>query len=175
MMLARRRGVIGGAAGLVFALAAAAGGGCGYTTASSYAADVKSVAVPIFANQSGTRGLELDLTQAVIAELRRSTPYAVTTPESAQTILTGTITNAGLQRLTLGRDTGLAQDLAVIITVDFAWRDAATGKARTARRNFSAAENFVPASGARERLELGQTAAVQRLARDIVNEIRGGW
>lgn len=173
MICARRAVVLAGVLGL--AAAASVVGGCGYTSTSTYATDVQSIAVPIFANQSATRGLEVDLTQAIIAELRRSTPYRVTGPESAQTVLTGTIVNSSLQRLTLGRDTGLAEDLAVVLTVDFSWRDAGTGKTRTARRGFTATDNFVPASGAKERLELGQTAAVQRLARDIVNEMRGSW
>jgi hypothetical protein len=63
----------------------------------------------------------------------------------------------------------------VQITVDFEWRDNRSGEVLKARRNFSAADSFVPSRPSGERLELGENAAAQRLARDMVNELRGAW
>jgi hypothetical protein len=67
------------------------------------------------------------------------------------------------------------QELSVQITVDFAWRDNRSGETLKARQNFSAADTFVPSNPTGERIEIGQNAAAQRLARDIVSELRGAW
>ena len=62
-----------------------------------------------------------------------------------------------------------------VMTVDFEWRDARTGEYIVRRREFSATESFVPARPSNERLELGQQAVVQELARAIVSEMRSSW
>ncbi|HZW06955.1 MAG TPA: hypothetical protein VFF65_07510, partial [Phycisphaerales bacterium] len=80
-----------------------------------------------------------------------------------------------LRDLSTGRETGLVQELSFEVVCDFAWKDTRSGKALAARRNFSAARTFVPANGARERIEVGENAAIQQLAREIVAEMRSGW
>jgi hypothetical protein len=67
------------------------------------------------------------------------------------------------------------QELGVQLTVDFEWVDNRTGKTIVARRSFTAQSTFIPQRGVGERLETGKSAAVQRLARDIVAELRSAW
>jgi hypothetical protein len=147
----------------------------GYSFATSFRSDVATIAVPLFRNDTFENGLEVRLAQLVANELRRQTPYRVVASESAQTVLSGSITQATLVTMASGRETGLAEEQAYRVTVDFSWTQARTGRVLTARRNFSAARTFVPAQGVGERLEVGQDAALQQLARDIVGELRSGW
>ena len=147
----------------------------GYAFASSFSTDIRTVHVPIFENPTFARGLEIELTDAIIKEIQRTTPWTVAASDSAQTQLTGKINDAQLRRLSTGRNSGLAQELAYSITVEFEWKDARTGKVLVARTNFAASDTFVPAQGLNERIETGQHGAIQRLARDIVAELRSNW
>ena len=162
-------------------LAAATLAGCssdphsGYSFGTGFPEGVKSVTVPIFGNGSTTTGIETEVTEAVIKELQRASGMAVTGAGSADSTLKGTITNVQMKRLSVRSGTGLVQELAYQITVDFEWKDERSGKVLTSRRDFTATDTFVPATGAGERIETGQHAAVARLARDLVSELRAGW
>jgi hypothetical protein len=149
--------------------------GQGYAFSRPYRQDVQSISVPIFQNVTFLRGAEVRLTEGLIKELRRQTDWKVGDAAGAQTTLTGTITASELRASSLGRDTGLVEDQAVILTVDFEWKDVRTGKVLLSRRQFRASESFVPARGAGERIELAQNATIEALARDIVAEMRSSW
>lgn len=147
----------------------------GYSFATTYNDEIKTIGVPIFDNTTFSYGLENQLTEAIVTEIKRSTPWKVTDAETSQTKLTGSIIGSELKRVTTARETGLVETQAVEITVNFSWIDNRTGRTLTARRGFKTSDSFVPAGGYRERLEVGQNAAVQRLARDIVGELRSNW
>lgn len=147
----------------------------GYVWGSSYDRDIRTVAVPIFQNPTYVRGLETELTDAIIKEIQASTPWRVAMSGDAQTELSGTINDSRLRQLSTNRDTGFVQELDTEITIDFSWRDRRTGKVILARKNFAASEAFAPSRPVGERLEVGQHAVVQRMARDIVAEMRSNW
>ena len=147
----------------------------GYAFDSAFRTDIETVAIPIFENTTFTHGLEVMLTDAIVKEIHRTTPYRVVSAERADTLLTGTITNTDMRRLRTAPDSGLVQELAFEITVTFEWKDARSGRVLVSRRNFRAAESFVPGRGAQERLESGQAAAVHQMARDLVGELRSAW
>jgi hypothetical protein len=150
----------------------------GYAFTTSHDASIRTVAVPIFQNPTYSRGLEVELTDAIIKEIQAKTPWRVV-PEGgaggANTTLSGKLTDSKLHRLSTDPGTGFSQEIAVELVVDFDFKDARTGKTILSRRGFSATDEFVPASPANERLEKGQHGAVQRLARDIVAELRSSW
>jgi hypothetical protein len=83
--------------------------------------------------------------------------------------------DSSLRTLSTGRVTGMAQEVAVTVTVDFDLRLSANGRGLVSRRNFQGVGTFVPAQGTQERIELGQSVSVQRLARDMVSELRSSW
>lgn len=149
--------------------------GGGYTFTDAYRTDVRTVAVPVFENSTYSHGLEFILTDALIKEIHRTTPWRVAPTDAADTILSGTITSAEMRRLSRGRETGMAQEVAFEIAVTFEWKRSATGEVLVSRRNFRAADPFVPARGARERLNLGERSAADQMARDIVAELRSSW
>lgn len=161
-------------------LAALLSGGCaaapdeGYVLGDAHDRSIRSVRVPLFENETFDHGLEMRLTEALIKEIERSTPWNVST-DAAATSLTGSIRTSNLATLSTNRDSGLVQELAVEIAVDFEWRDNRTGRTLLARRDFRSAGTFVPAFGVQERLATGQQAAIEALARDIVAELRSDW
>ncbi|MFB3430221.1 MAG: LPS assembly lipoprotein LptE [Phycisphaerales bacterium] len=147
----------------------------GYAFDSAYDSSVRTVAVPIFDNPTYEHGLEFELTEAIIKEIHRSTPWRVIDRERAQTELSGAITSADLRALGTDSETGLIEQYAYDLGVTFEFRDRRDGRVLVARRNFRAAEAFVPDRLAGERLEFGQRATIDQLARDIVAELRSGW
>ena len=150
--------------------------GCaGYAIESSYDTDIQSLHLPIFDNTTFIYGIEAELTEAIAKEIHRSTPWRVTSNRAADTSLRGAITSVEKRELSSDGVTGLVQELATVITVSFEWTDARTGEVRVARQGFSVAEPFAPLLGAQERPETGEASAVDRLARDIVAELRSGW
>lgn len=166
-------------AGSVLALACVAGCSSdpsqGYSFASTYDTSVDSVYVPIFVNDTFSHGLESDLTNAIVKQLKTQTPWKVTSESAAQTTLSGRIVESRLQAMSLARTSGLVQEQAVILTIEFEWKDNRTGKTLVSRKNFTASEIFVPSQGVNERLAAGQDGAIQKLARGVVDEMRSSW
>lgn len=153
-------------------------GGCsggGYHFGATHRTDVKTVAVPVFENTTFSHGLEITLTDAIIKEIHRVTPWRVAAREQADTTLTGAITSSDLRKLSRQSETGMVQEVAVELIVTFEWKLNRTGEVLVTRRNFRAADVFTPSRGAQERLDLGEQAAVDRLAKDIVSELRSSW
>lgn len=156
-------------------------GGCaadpsqGYSFASTYDESIKSVAVPVFRNETTSRGLELQLTEAVIKELQRRTPWHVAPTDRADTTLVGVITRTELSVLSDDPQTGLVQEQAVRITISFEWRDNRSGDILVARDNYSASAVFSPSRSVGDRLENGQRGAIQELAQDVISQLRSSW
>lgn len=151
----------------------------GYAFESSFASGVSSVRLPVFENDTFARGIEVELAEALAHEVRTRTPWRIVQNETAQSTLTGRIVSAELARISTGRDTGLVEEQAYTLTVDFTFTDNRTGKALVERRSFRAASTFVPTRGTtgsiNERIEVGQAGTVQELARRIVDQLRSGW
>ncbi|MFT3685600.1 MAG: LptE family protein [Phycisphaerales bacterium] len=147
----------------------------GYSFSQSFRTDVKTISVPVWHNNTFYPGLDAKLGQALVAEINKTTPYRVTSGDGATSVLEGTIVSAEMKKLSTGRESGLVQELSFEIVVDFTWKDNRTGKVLTARKNFSAARSFAPARGVGERIDVGEDAAAQQLAKDIIGEMRSGW
>jgi len=174
-MIARR--IIGT---LVIGLALAAGGCAsdpteGYSSAPVFSTHIQTVAVPIFENDTFHQGIEFELTDALIKEIEARTPYKVTTQPRADTILTGRVKTVRLDQLSKSRLTGLGEEVVMSVTVDFEWKDWRSDTPIVARKSFSGHGLAIPSAPTGERLELGRMAAVQQLARDIVDEMRAAW
>ncbi|MGE3108426.1 MAG: LPS assembly lipoprotein LptE [Phycisphaerales bacterium] len=170
-------------AGIAGALAAALGvmWGCssdptrGYAFTSAHDSGITTVYVPTFRNTTFSHGLEVDLTDAIIKEIKSTTPWRVVSQGDAEASLSGTIVESSLRPLSYARTSGLVQEMGVTLTIEFDFKDTRTGRVIASRRNFSATESFVPARGVGERLEVGEHAGVQELARAVVAELRSGW
>lgn len=147
----------------------------GYANVSAFNDDVSSIAVPIFENSTHYHGTSTILTQALVREVQRHTPWRLASGDAADTTLTGQIVDVELEQLGVDNETGLGNEMAVDIAVDFRWVDNRTGRSLVARRNFRESATFVPAVGVREPIEIGIEGAVERLAESIIAELRTDW
>ncbi|MFG0273549.1 MAG: LPS assembly lipoprotein LptE [Phycisphaerales bacterium] len=147
----------------------------GYSFGAAYSDDIRTIATPIFDNVTFSHGLESLLAEAVVKEIHRTTPWGVTAPGAADTTLSGSITEVTLRKLNTDSTSGFVSELAVDISIDFEWRDNRSGQTILTRRNFRGVGSFAPGTGAGEPIELGEQAAVERLAAAIVNELRSDW
>lgn len=147
----------------------------GYVWGSTFSNTVASVSVPIMKNETFATGLETQLTEAVVKEIQRNTPWVVTTGRSADTTVLGTIKSVEFERLSVAPGIGLVQEQAVRLEIDFDWVDNRTGQKLLTRERFVATAVFVPSPNTGERAEVGQRDAIQELARDLVRELRSDW
>ena len=162
-------------AGILLVAGCASDPSAGYSTASVFPSDIRTVAVPILENDTFIRGVEFELTDALIKEIEARTPYKVTAQPQADTIFLGRVKKVELDQLSKSRLTGLGEEVIVSVTIDFEWKDWRSDAPLVARKSFSGHGLAVPSAPTGERMELGRMAAVQQLARDIVDEMRAAW
>lgn len=155
--------------------ACSGGGGQGYRFDTTFDESIRTVAVPIFRNETTSRGLEVQLTESVMKQLQQRTPWRLAPADRADTTLVAVITDTALSVLSDDPQTGLVQEQAVRITIRFEWRDNRSGDILVARDNYSAAAVFSPARNVGDRIEMGQRNAIEELAHDLVSELRSGW
>lgn len=147
----------------------------GYALGSPYPAKYRSVALPVFRNQSFMRGFEFDLAEALVKQVEQSTPYKVASEASADTALRGTIVSIDLVPLSKDPTTGLANEMMVRMRVNYEWVDLRSGERIAAMEGLESSALFVPSYPAREPIELGRFAAVEGLARDLVAGMQSHW
>ena len=147
----------------------------GYTFKGVHSENIRTVSVPVFDNRTYSTGLEVELTEAVIKEIQRTTRWSVTSSGAADVTLSGTVQSSELRRLSVEPVTGLAQEMGVDVRVDFELRDNRSGKVITARKNFGVTDTFVATRNTGERIEIGRSATVSTMARDIVAELSEDW
>lgn len=163
------------------AAAALCSGGCasdpsrGYAFTSTFDESIQSISIPLFRNETTSRGLELQLTESIIKEMQRRTPWHIAPADRADTTLVGVITSTDLTVLSDDPITGLVQEQAVGITIRFEWRDNRTGDLLLARDHYTASAVFSPSRGVGDRIELGQRNAIEELAHDVISEMRSSW
>lgn len=166
---------------LICALALAALAGCaadprkGYSFQSTYDTSITTVAVPIFVNSTMHTGIETDLTDAIIKELQRETPWRVSQAETADAVLKGTVNSVRLIRLSQQSGVGLVQEQGVQVSVSFEFIDNRRGETLVERRGFTALATFIPAQPTGERISVGYRGAAELLADDIVAELANSW
>lgn len=149
--------------------------GCGYRHQELFSEEYRTVAVPIFENRTFYRGAEFDLSEALVKEIERRTPYKVVSPTTADTIVEGVISDIQQRMVTRGVGGGVPQEIELTITVNFQWKDLRTGEVLRDRRGFKAVGRHIPAQPMGEPIEIAQHAAVEQLARDIVSTMRADW
>ena len=147
----------------------------GYSSATLYAPQFKSVAVPIFQNNTMAREMEFMLTDALIKEIESRTPYQILGEKYADTLLSGTIQSVTLRTISQSTTTGLDNEVMITVTMDFEWLNLQSGGRIIGRRNFSSSALFIPSRPSAEPFEMGQFAVVQQLSGDIVDQMQSSW
>jgi hypothetical protein len=100
----------------------------GYTTRPNYDPCIKTVYVPIFENATFRRGIEYDLTRAVITAIEQKTPFKIVdNRDAADTELTGTI--VAFNKNILNRNQLNEQrESETVLTVAIVWKDLRSGE-----------------------------------------------
>ena len=96
--------------------------GCGYHTAGHAAqlpANVKTIAIPAFKNETLTYGIEQMLTASVVREFTTRTQYRILnhTSEDADAMLRGTVLSTVASPLTYDTATGRAASVLVVVSM----------------------------------------------------------
>ncbi len=166
------------AVGLILGLALAAlAPGCkvtGYSIRAPYDTRIKTVYVPIFKTVTFRRDINLQLTELVIKEIERRTPYKVVgTPDGADTTLEGTI-NYSEKNVAVESPANLPRQLTSTIMVSVSWTDnkAAEKKApnpAVVPETF----NFFPEIG--ETAEAAFYRTCEKIAIQVVNMMEETW
>ena len=145
----------------------------GYQWHSLYREDIQTIAVPIFVNRSFRRGVEMELSQAVIQDIEAHTPYKVVSEQRADTILEGEIVQAGTATISNDPNTALPQEQLFTITINFTWKNLRSGQVMVERRGFQQKSTYFPTLG--EGQFVGSQAAVEQIAMGIVQEMQADW
>ena len=108
-------------------LLCAAGLQCGYSTRSLMREDMRTVYVEVFDNQTFRRGLEKDLTVAVLEEVKRNSGLLVAARRNADSVLRGSLLEVEESvSVRTVEDEFLVKRVSV--TVEFRWTDRRTGR-----------------------------------------------
>jgi len=147
----------------------------GWSMQSAHPQGYRTVAVGIFENRTYERDISRNLTDAIVKEIQQSTPYRVTSPAKADTVLRGSIRHVKLRELSKSLATGLSEEMVMQVTVDYEWVDMRTGKPIVSRQGFSGSGTFISSLPQTEPIDLGGFNAVQQMAADIVASMQADW
>jgi hypothetical protein len=154
-------------------LASLPAAGCSYTTRSLVDESYQTVAIPIFANDTPRRDLEIEVTRAVVEEMQARTHLRVV-PEgdSPDLVLRGTlheVDEQGVSRRKFQR----IREQDVFVTAEVTVENRRTGKDLVPKRLVTEREAFVPVIG--EDVRTAREEAVRALAERVVRTLESSW
>lgn len=165
---------------LVVGILLAVLGGCGYTTRPMYPTHIRTVYVPMFDSALYRRGLEFQLTEAVIKEIEQKTPYKVVQEPNADTRLSGRIVS--LEKRVLSETPGDdPREIGVHYAVKVTWEDLRLGTVLSQQTvpldsgivRVSETSSFVPEVG--QSFSTATAKATAKLAERIVAMMEEPW
>jgi len=145
----------------------------GYHWGLKYPEGIHTVAVPIFSSKDFHRGVEFDVTGALIKQIEAFTPYKVVDRDRADTILEGEIVSIMPYALSNSAQTNTPQEMEYQLTVNFTWKVIRTGRVLVHRTNYRQVTVYYPTLG--EADYVGSQTAAQSLAASIVHEMESPW
>jgi len=147
---------------------------CGYKVAGRgerLPPDIKTIAVPMFVNQSPTFQIEEKLAAAVSRELLERTKFQITAnPTGADAVLKGTVKEVSRGVITFDLTTGRASSLQIQVLADVKLEDLHSKKLVYANPNFVFREEYQVSQTTSGLFEEDQ-AALDRLSRDVARTL----
>ncbi len=146
----------------------------GYSIRAPYDPNVKTVYVPTFQSVTFRRDINFQLTELVIKEIERRTPYKVVgKPDDADTTLSGTI-NYAEKNVVVENPNNLPRQLTATIVIAVTWTDnKAVEKKDTNPAVVANTFNFYPEIG--EPVEAAFYRDSEKMATQIVNMMEQTW
>ena len=146
----------------------------GYSIRAPYDTKIKTVYVPVFKSITFRRDINLMLTELVIKEIERRTPYKVVQkPEEADSTLDGTV-NFSDKNVIVENPFNLPRQLTTTMIVVATWTDNKAEKKEIPNPAVIAETfNFYPEIG--ESSQAAFTRTCEKLATQIVNMMEEPW
>ncbi len=145
--------------------------GCGvYSFSSSSLGGVKTVAVPTFENKSLEYGIQEDLTREIINRLIQDNTLKVVASADADAILRGEVVKYERNAYTYDKSDNVSE-YKVNIYINFVM-ERKGGKSLAERSNVL---GFGIYSASTQTEDDGKQQAIEKLARDIVDELTKSW
>lgn len=115
----------------------------GYSNQSLFPENINSVYVKMFDNQSFRRGVEYELSDALTKRIEAETPYKViSSPNRADTIISGKIVQINEIVTTTERQTGRALEKEVQLRAVVNWKNLKTGQLLIDNQSVSASATY---------------------------------
>jgi lipopolysaccharide assembly LptE-like protein len=147
---------------------------CGYHVAGRgdrLPLDVKTIAVPIFVNQTSRFRIEQGTTQAVTREFIERTRFRITPdPAQADAVLKGTVKDVRSGVVAFDLNTGRATALQIQVTANVELVDLHTKKVLFSNPNYIFREEYQVSQSAANLFEEDQPA-LERLSRDLAHTL----
>ena len=155
-------------------------GSCGYQLRgreTNLPPGIHSLAIPIFSNRTDQTGVETDVTQALAAKFISSKRLAVTTRNSADALLTGTVKSFSTTPVAVTTSTQVSTEYRATLTIEFTFEGKKDGKVLF-REEMSDWRNY-PVVSDLNTMEQNKQEAIRRisalLAERIHELILGGF
>jgi len=148
--------------------------GCGYHTvgaANRLPKSVRTIAVPMFINQTQTYGVEQVLTRDVVRELLGRTPYHVVNDsgQTADVVLKGTVVSALAAPLTYDAQTGRISSAEVTVAMKVSLSDH-QGRIFFENQNYTFRQEYQVSREIKSFFE-EETPALQRMSQDFARTL----
>jgi hypothetical protein len=137
-------------------------------------AHIRTVAVPIFGNQTTEIGIRENLTDAITEALVTDGRLRVVGRESADSIIEGTVVDYKEQAYTYDRSENV-QEYIVRIYVDVSYQDVKNRSIIWEEKRMEGWGTYDVSVDPPEDVDAGRERAIAKLAQDIVNKILAGW
>jgi len=160
------------ASGLALASLALLQWACGPYSFTSGNSSLKSVAIPIFQDQTSEFGIKEKLTDQIIAEFTRDNTLRIATRRNADSLIEGKVIDVTDQAGAFSSDESV-QDIKVFITVSVTYVDLKKRKTLWDDQ-ISQWGTFNPDEGTQSR-DAGIDEAVAKIANEILNRTVSGW
>ena len=145
----------------------------GYTNQSLFDESIKSVEVRIFSTKEFRRGLEFELTEALVKRIEADTPYKVLKGAQADTVLEGQLVAVPQAVLADLYGSDLPAEKQQQLAVNFTWKDRRSGRILAEGSNLRVVAEYAPPVG--ETFFTGQQELMDEMARKIVGRMREPW
>lgn len=150
--------------------------GCGYHTAGHAAripASVRTIAVPVFVNQTQTYRIEQILTRDVVREFLARTHYQIVNDarKSADAVLKGAVVSAQAAPLTYDAQTGRISSAVVTVSMKVSLVDH-TGHTFFENQNYTFRQQYQVSREVTSFFE-EETPALQRMSQDFARTLVG--
>ena len=157
-----------------FALATVVLSGCGYHVdgqGNSLPPDVKTVAVPIFINQSKQFRIEQKISADITRQLIERTHYRVTSdPEEADAVIEGKVKDVQTGVIAFNLSTGAATALQVVVTADVTLVDRHTHKTLFSNPRYVFREEYQISTSSTQLFQ-EEDPALDRLSQDFARTL----